>query len=145
MLLFSLLAISARKFGTTFSWIDALLRHLVFLSAFLGGLLATGRKTHIAIDILGKYFEAQKKEKSLKILRSIISFVSAMALIWLSWEAIGLVKVEAEYGKVAFWGIHTKVLVSIIPAGFGLIAFRFIVISIDELFSVSQVPQQEQS
>ena len=34
-------------------------------------------------------------------------------------------KSEFEYGKVAFLGIHSGYLASIIPVGFGLILLRF--------------------
>ena len=53
MLFLSVLNIFLRWGNTTIFWIEPLVRHLVFLSAFLGGILATGRKNHIGIDIIG--------------------------------------------------------------------------------------------
>ena len=51
MLLLSVLNIFLRWFNTTLFWVEPLVRHLVFLSAFLGGVLATGNRSHIGIDI----------------------------------------------------------------------------------------------
>ena len=44
MLFFTLFNIVARWFGMSFLWIDPLVRHMVFLSAFMGAVMATGRE-----------------------------------------------------------------------------------------------------
>ncbi|MBF0299690.1 MAG: TRAP transporter small permease subunit, partial [Oligoflexia bacterium] len=54
MLSLTIFAIIMRLFHITSLWIDPLVRHLVFLSAFLGGSLAISRKQLIAIDIVAK-------------------------------------------------------------------------------------------
>ena len=59
MLGLTVLNISLRWFNTSFLWIDPVVRHLVFLSAFLGGTLATGQDNHIRIDLAAKVFESQ--------------------------------------------------------------------------------------
>lgn len=126
MLILSVLTIVLRWFNISFLWFEPFVRHLVFLSAFLGGVLATGRKTHIGIDILGKYLESKKSKVMHEWVGRVISLASFITLIWLVKEsAIGFVEMEAEYGKPHFLGIHSKYLVSIIPFGCSLIAYRF--------------------
>lgn len=126
MLAFSLLTIVLRWFGTSIHWLEPAVRHLVFIATFLGGVLATGRGTHIGIDILGKYFENKHSFKTLAIIRRLISITSCLTLIWLGKASYDFMLVELEYGKEVFLGLHSGVLVGIIPVGFGLIALRFL-------------------
>jgi TRAP-type C4-dicarboxylate transport system permease small subunit len=125
MLLLAILSIVLRWFSITLLWVEPLIRHLVFLSAFMGGVLATGRKTHIGIDILGKYFESKNMMVAHAWVGRIIALVSFLTLLVLIKSGIDFVSVEAKYGKAVFLGIHGKYLVSIIPFGLSLIAYRF--------------------
>jgi TRAP-type C4-dicarboxylate transport system permease small subunit len=125
MLSLAILNIVLRWFSVTLLWVEPLIRHLVFLSAFMGGTIATGRKTHIGIDILGKYFESKKMMNAHAWVGRIIALVSFFTLVVLIKAGIDFVSVEAQYGKVVFLGIHGKYLVSIIPFGLTLIAYRF--------------------
>jgi TRAP-type C4-dicarboxylate transport system permease small subunit len=127
MLGFSLLNIVLRGFETTFHWIDPLVRHLVFLCAFLGGAVATGKGNHIRMDLMGKIIETKKWDQFGKWLGVAISTVCLVALVWLFQSAWAFMKIELEFGKDVFWGIHSGVLVGIIPFGFAIIAFRFLV------------------
>lgn len=125
MLTLSVLTIVLRWFNITYLWFDPFVRHLVFLSAFLGGVVATGRGTHIGIDILGKYLERKHEAKAMQFVKRIISLVSFLVLIWLIVASSQLLKVEIEYGRPSFLGIHSALLVGIIPFGFALIGYRF--------------------
>ena len=125
MLSLSVLGIVLRWFSITFLWFEPLIRHLVFLSTFLGGVLATGRGTHIGIDIISKYLESSGRTQMIRGIKIIISLASFLTLIWLTKASIGFVKVELQYGKNVFLGIHSGFLVAIIPFGFSLISFRF--------------------
>ncbi|OUR98498.1 hypothetical protein A9Q84_03550 [Halobacteriovorax marinus] len=125
MLLFSVLAIVLRWFDMTFHWIEPFVRHLVFLSTFLGGVLATGRGTHIGIDIIGKYLESIKKDHALIWIKRIVALTSFCTLVWMIYASYGFLLIELKYGKPVFWGIQSGYLVGIIPLGFSLIAYRF--------------------
>ena len=128
MLLLSVTSIVLRWFDSSYSWMEPLIRHLVFLSAFLGGVLATGRGTHIGIDILGRYLESSPKVIYSKYLKSFTAFVSCFVLCWSVYASWGFVQIEWEFGRIHFLGIHSGVLVGIIPFGFTLIAIRFFVL-----------------
>ncbi|MEX0799553.1 MAG: TRAP transporter small permease, partial [Bacteriovoracaceae bacterium] len=126
MLTLTLVNIAARWFNVTFMWIDPLVRHLVFLSAFMGGALATGKGNHIRIDLAGRALEAMNKEKLKLKVDAAIDLVSAIACFFLLKAGWDFALVELEYGKPLFLNVHSGWLVSIIPFGFGLIGLRFI-------------------
>jgi TRAP-type C4-dicarboxylate transport system permease small subunit len=114
-----------RWFHLNLSWIDPFVRHLVLLSTFLGGVVATGRGNHIGIDLISKFLEIKGYEQAKVLVNRIILLSSALVLIWLIKSGIDFTKVEMEFSKVEFWGIGSGYLVSMIPIGLGLIAIRF--------------------
>lgn len=125
MLFLSSAAIILRWFHINLTWVDPLVRHLVFLCAFLGGVIATGRGTHIGIDVLGKFFEAQGMHKAVKVISKIILLASILVLAWLLKSAIDFTIVEMEYAKEEFLGISSAQLVGLIPIGVSLLLLRF--------------------
>jgi TRAP-type C4-dicarboxylate transport system permease small subunit len=125
MLFLAVGTIVLRWMETSYPWMEQAVRHLVFLSTFLGGVVATGRGSHIGIDILERYLKTQGHHKLYAWLERFIFLVAVVVLIWLTKASWGFMQIEFEYGKVAFLGIHSGFLVGIIPAGFGLISFRF--------------------
>ena len=128
MIFLTVLNIILRLKSITFFWIDPLNRHLVFLSAFLGGVLATGRGTHISIDMISKILESRGWFKVETYLKRLIAFVSLLGVLWLIYASFDFFQMEKEFGKEVFWGIHSSSFVFIIPFGFSLIAFRFFVL-----------------
>lgn len=118
-------AIILRWFHINLYWIDSFVRHTVFMSAFLGGVVATGRSNHIAIDLISKFLELKKKEHARIIIHRIILICSAVILLWLLKASIDFMRIEMEFSKEEFWGIGSGYLVGMIPVGVALIAFRF--------------------
>jgi len=119
----SLLSIVLRWVQASPLWIDPLVRHLVFLSAFLAGILTTGKGKHLAIDLVSKYLEHQKQYQ--RRVQRLITLASIGGIGWLTYASIEFLKSEMEFGKMAFLNIHSAFWVSIIPIGFTLIAYRF--------------------
>lgn len=138
MLGMSVLNIVLRWFEAHILWFEPFVRYLVFFSAFLGGVIATGKRTHIGIDIVGKYFESKKNWKAHRWVGRIIDVVSLTVLVFLFNACLDFVAEEAKYGRSdVFIGIHAKYLAAIIPLGFGLIAIRFfngIILSFSEKY-----------
>jgi TRAP-type C4-dicarboxylate transport system permease small subunit len=118
-------AIILRWFHVNLSWIDPFVRHLVLLSTFLGGVVATGRGNHIGIDLISKFLEIKGYDHAKVIVNRVILLSSAVVLVWLVKSGLDFTKVEMEFSKVEFWGIGSGYLVAMIPAGLGLIAIRF--------------------
>ena len=121
----TLLNIVLRWFSTTILWVEPFVRQLVFLSAFLGGALATGSRSHIAIDIMGRIFTTLGWKRINRLLEKIILAFCIFAVFWLAYAGYQFTLVEIEYGKEEFLGIHSSVLVAIVPFGLLLIGFRF--------------------
>ena len=126
MLFFSVTAIALRWAQQSNLWIDPLVRHLVFLSAFFGGVMATGRGTHISIDILLRYLESRDIQVAIEWVRRIIFLISLFVTMWLFSASVDFMKIEFQYGKEAFLGIHTGFLVGMTPIGFGLIWMSYL-------------------
>ncbi|MCY4524196.1 MAG: TRAP transporter small permease subunit [Halobacteriovoraceae bacterium] len=125
MLFLSVLAIVLRWLQINIMGLESLVRHLVFLSAFLGGVVATGRKSHIAIDILAKYLEKKNMVAWQRVVGMVVNLATTLTLLWLVKASYTFCVIEWKYAKEAFFGLHSGFLVAIIPVGFSLIAFRF--------------------
>lgn len=121
----AMLAIVLRWCGKSLMWLEPLTRHLVFLSAFFGGSLATSKEVHIKVDLLTKLLERSKSVILHWLHRNLISlfcFVVAVALLNSAWN---FYLSEKEFGNPSLLGLHSSTLVAIIPFGLGLIALRF--------------------
>ena len=126
MLSLSVMAIVLRWFDTSFLWVEPFVRHLVFLSTFLGGVIATGRGTHIAIDVLAKKIEHDGPEWLKKLNYRVLNAAACASLVWLIKASWDFMQVELQYGHEVFWDIHSGYLVGLIPFGLSLIAYRFL-------------------
>ena len=125
ILLLAVSAIILRWLGQSLMWLEPLTRHLVFLSAFLGGSLATSKNVHIKVDLFTRLVE-RSHSKTIKWLHQnlilLFSFISCVFLMNASWDFF---LVEREFGSPGFLHIHSSYLVGIIPLGMGLITLRF--------------------
>lgn len=142
MLFFSTLSIVLRWFQINLMWIDPFVRHLVFFSTFLGGVIATGKGTHIGIDVLSKIVEGQGWHGLRNFINKFIMIVSIAVLFWLLIAGLDFTKVEMEFSKEEFWGIQSGYLVMLIPIGVSLLILRFctiFILSFDKKGEVSNV------
>lgn len=119
-------SIVLRWMGMSPPWIEPLVRHLVFLSAFLGGSLATSKNVHIKVDLLTKVVEASSSKLLHWLHRNLVSFFCLITSAVLTKAAWDFFLVEKEFGAPAFLEIHSAYLVGIIPFGMGLITLRFL-------------------
>ena len=134
MLFFTLFNIVARWFGMSFLWIDPLVRHMVFLSAFMGAVMATGKGNHIKLDIVSRALESFNKQKAKKVVDTLGALAAVVACYFLFLAGKDFALVELEFGREAFLGIHSGWLVSIIPFGFAFIGLRFITVTLKNFF-----------
>jgi TRAP-type C4-dicarboxylate transport system permease small subunit len=126
ILFLAVLSIIMRWFGQSVMWMEPLTRHMVFLSAFLGGSLATSRNEHIKVDVLTKLLE-KSSSKILKWVQmnlvTLFCFLVCLGLLKSGWDFF---LSEKEFGAPSFLDIHSAYLVGIIPFGMGLITLRFL-------------------
>lgn len=123
---FAVTAIVLRWMGSSVMWLDPLTRHLVFLSAFLGGSLATSKNVHIRVDLLTKLVEMSNSKPLKWVHHNLLALFSFVVCVALAKASYDFFIVEKEYGAPAFLDIHSAYLVAIIPGGMGLIALRFL-------------------
>lgn len=124
MLVLTCLNILLRWFNYNLPWIDPVVRHLVFMSAFLGAISATGDNNHIKIDILSTLYK-EKFPRLFLYLEYSLSIICMLTCFLMAISGYQFFEVEREFGKTVFLGLHSSVLVLIIPFGFILLGLRF--------------------
>jgi TRAP-type C4-dicarboxylate transport system permease small subunit len=104
-------------------WADPFMRHVVLWIGCLGATLATARVRHINIDALTRVLSG----RWLAARDVVVHAVTAVAAFVLGVAALRLVIDEKSYGDVAFLGIDTWLLQTILPIAFLLISYRSLV------------------
>ena len=122
----AVLSIVLRWLGKSELWIEPMVRHLVFLSAFFGGSLATSKNVHIRVDLFTKIIEASSSKFLKWLQHNILNLFCLVVCAVLTKASYDFYLVEKEYGAPSFLGIHSGYLVAIIPFGMGLISLRFL-------------------
>jgi TRAP-type C4-dicarboxylate transport system permease small subunit len=120
-------------FSAGLLWGDPFLRHLVLWIGFLGASLATQQEKHINIDLLTR-FASPKIVNIVHIATNLFAGLVCYYLMSAGWTFLQS-EMEAHealfsIGETAFaaWWFQT-----IIPAGFGLMSFRFFIRTIEHI------------
>lgn len=113
-------------------WGDIFLRHLVLWVGFIGASLATRDEKHINIDILSRI----TPEKYRPYLRTIVDLFTILVCIALAQAGYGFLQYEIEGNTILFNDIPAWPFQMIIPIGFALIAFRFLLKILERIFGV---------
>jgi TRAP-type C4-dicarboxylate transport system permease small subunit len=138
MIVLTIFSMVLRWFSQSMLWIEPLVRHLVFTCAFLGGVVATGKNKHIAIDLVSRILDNLGASASKKVVDRLISVFCLISAIWLAYAGTLLVEAERHIGQEKFLGIHSSHLAATIPVGLALIAFRYIVRIVDSFIDPQQ-------
>lgn len=120
-------------FSTGFLWADPFLRHMVLWMGFLGASLATQQEKHINIDLFTRFLSPRVTN----IFRIVTNLFAGGVCYFLA--SAGYTFVQSEMasndtlltiGQMAFpaWWFQL-----IIPIGFGLMAFRFLIRSVEHV------------
>jgi TRAP-type C4-dicarboxylate transport system permease small subunit len=104
-------------------WIDVVLRQLVILIAFFGGMLATHRGKHINVDALSKVLGARAR----RVLGILTNLLALGVCLVLARAGSQLVAISREYPRELVPGADEWVFQLMYPFGFGLLAFHFAV------------------
>ena len=113
-------------FGEGVVWIDPLLRVLVLWVAIAGAVVATRTDNHIRLDFFTRYIP-KKYYKHLQ--RSVYAFC-VFICFFIAWHAVRFVQMDYEYEIIAFANIPAWVTELVIPIGFFLMAFRYLLLFI---------------
>lgn len=114
-------------FGTGIVWADTIVRHLVLWSGFVGAALASSEERHISIDALTKFLSTRTRT----IVLIITSSFAAVVCYYLATAAWTYVLEEQANGGDLVLSIPTWVALLIIPVGYLLLAFHFLIKAIE--------------
>ncbi len=107
----------------TIDWAEPFVRLLVLWVTFLGASLVTGENKHIKIDLFTQIIPAAW----IPLLDVLLSLAGALVTALLFKASLFYVGTEMSFGGNLFLGIPTWVGQLILPLGFLLICFRFLV------------------
>ncbi len=109
-------------FDAGFAWIDPLLRVLVLWIAMLGAVTATREDRHIGIDVLSRF----TPPKLLPWLKRVIALATGIVCALLAWHTFRFVRDEYVFSDVEIAGLPVWIWQSILPLGFALMTWRFL-------------------
>ena len=110
-------------FSSGFTWADTFLRHMVLWVAFLGASLAVQERRHINIDVLTRFMPDRGKKLS-RLATDLFAAIVCFAFLKAS---LTFVANEMAQESTLFLDIPTWYFQVIIPIGYGMISFRFLI------------------
>ncbi len=127
ILLASLQILLRNVFDSGIVWADPAVRVLVLWVGLLGALAASRDDRHINVDVLSRILPEKPRRAVSTLTRLFTAGVAAVV----SYHSARFVRSEFEFGSVAFAGLPSWALASIIPIAFGGIALRYLLMAFD--------------
>ncbi len=121
-------------FSTGILWADIFLRHLVLWVGFIGASIATRENKHINIDVLTRL----APEKARAYIHLITDVVTMGVSIVLAIAGYNFLALEIEFNTILFENVPAWIFEIIIPIGFGMIAFRYLLKIIICILDISE-------
>lgn len=116
-------------FGFGFIWADELLRMLVLWIAVAGAVAASRTDKHINIAILDRFLPPRMGAAA-KVLVDL--FTAGICLI-VTWYSVAFVRTSYEYEDVLLGNVPAWLLQLVLPVGFGLISWRYLLFTLKNL------------
>jgi TRAP-type C4-dicarboxylate transport system permease small subunit len=108
-------------FSYSLFWADELIRLAVLWLAMVGGVAASRDRRHIAVGIVERYFPRAWHRPAAVTAVMFASLVCAA----LAWQGYRFVADSHAYADTVLDGWPAWVFQAVIPAGFGLMSYRF--------------------
>ena len=121
-------------FGTGLLWADPLVRHFVLWAGFLGGAMATSGDRHISIDALTRFLSVRVKAG----MHVVTNLFAAIACSYLADAALTFILSEKSAGSTTVLDIPVWLGAAIVPAGYALMAFHFMVRTVEAVLTVTR-------
>jgi len=112
-------------FSSGILWGDTFLRHLVLWVAFLGASLAVRERKHLNIDVLTRLM-SERGKKLARLATDV--FAGVVCVVFLK-ASLTFLQNEIRQGTVLFLEIPTWYFQLIIPVGYALLSFRFLILN----------------
>ncbi len=109
-------------FNTGVVWADSFLRISVLWLAMIGGMYAARGDHHINIDLGQRLLSKTNRTRVQFFIYLSTAFICALV----AWYSLNLVQMEYEDGEKAFAAVPVWAAQSILPFGFGVIAWRYL-------------------
>ena len=114
-------------------WSEPFSRLMVLWVTFLGASLLTKDNRHIRIDIMGHLLSPAL----LSIRELTLSIASAVICYFMLRASIGYISMEMQYGTSVLMGVSAWKWQLIIPFGFSMMLFRFLVNILNEIMKLT--------
>jgi TRAP-type C4-dicarboxylate transport system permease small subunit len=127
MILLAAVQIFLRNFfDLGFMWSDELLRLMVLWLAVAGAVAASRQDRHISIAVLDRFLPAPLRRPTRVLLDLFTSGVCAL----IAWHSLAFVRSTHAYGDVLLGQVPAWLLQLVLPVGFALIAWRYLVFAL---------------
>jgi len=143
MLLLAFLQVILRNiFSTGMLWADPFLRHLVLWIGFIGASLATQQEKHINIDLVTR-FVSPRVTNIARVLTNLFAGIICTLLSKAGWtfleseQSVGDILLTIGAMKFPAWWFQL-----IIPLGFALMSFRFLLCAIEHSIEAFNPPKK---
>jgi TRAP-type C4-dicarboxylate transport system permease small subunit len=110
-------------FSYSIFWADDLIRLAVLWLAVIGALAASRENRHLAIGIVPRYFPTAWHKPAACIASTFAAVITAV----LAWHAFRFVADSYRFGDTLLGDLPAWLFQIVMPVGFGLISFRFLV------------------
>jgi TRAP-type C4-dicarboxylate transport system permease small subunit len=122
-------------FSSGFIWADTFLRQTVLWVAFLGASLAVQERKHINIDVLTRFLPDRAKRTA----RVITDLFAAVVCFSFLRASLTFVSSEITYTTILLLNVPTWCFELIIPVGYGMLTFRFLIKVVDDIIDLKQI------
>ena len=110
-------------FQSGIAWAEIAARHSILWVAFLGAMLATRSRQHVAIDILTRFIPRTPRNS----VRILLDAFSATIAFLLAKTSLAFVLSEWEVGSQIFSDIPSWCFQAVIPFGFAMISLEYVI------------------
>ena len=124
--------VSRNVFNTGFVWADEFLRLTVLWVALLGSIAASRDHRHLRIDVLSRFLS----KRILRWTNFLVDIFTAVICAVLAYYSFEFVAETREYEDLAFGTKPLWLFQSILPVGFGLMAWRYVLWSLRRLAGI---------
>ena len=115
-------------------WSEPLVRLLVLWLTFLGASLLTGDNKHVKIDLFSNLLP-QKLRPWRELILAVVCIIVSATMVFV---CIGYLKLEMEFGGTVFLRLPNWIGQLILPLGFAMILFRFLLRAVDQGLRISR-------
>ena len=129
IILFAMIGLAAYQLalrnllGSGIGWADEALRLMVLWAAIIGAVAASRDNVHLRIDLLSRFLSRTGRTVT-AIVVDLFTVAVAGVLAWYSWE---FVAESREFGDQIFGNLPVWPFQAVLPAGFALIAYRYLI------------------